>query len=456
MHADTIIIGSGQAGAPLAARLAEAGQRVVLFEKAHLGGTCVNVGCTPTKTMIASARAAHVARGAARLGVRTGRVSVDLGAVVDRKREIVEQWRDGVQRRLDRAGDRLTLIRAEARFTGPRKVIADGRDYTADRVIINAGCRPVTPAVPGLDTVAWLDNARAMELREVPKHLIVLGGGYIGCELGQMFRRFGTKVTIVDHNDHLLSREDPDLSLALEEALRGEGMDLRLGTDVKQIEGADGRITVIPKHGRRIRGTHLLVATGRRSNADSLNCEAAGIALDARGFIKTDDNYRTSAEGVYAVGDVTGGPQFTHSSWDDHRILFDQLMHGASRNRRDRLIPYAVFTDPPLARVGLSEKEAKSRGVPHEVARMPFGSIARAVETGETAGLLKVLLDPESGRILGASIVGLEAAELIHVFVVMIEAGAPAQALVDAEMIHPALSEGLQSVIMTLDRYKLK
>lgn len=457
MNCDILILGAGQAGVPLAARFAEGGRRVVLVERAHPGGTCVNVGCTPTKTMVASARAAHVARRAGRLGVRTGDVLVDLGAVVDRKNRIVTEWREGVRRRLERAGDRLTFVQGHARFVGPRTVQVNGDRWTGETVIVNVGARPAAPPVPGLDQVAWLDSTGIMELRELPGHLVVLGGGYIGCEFGQMFARFGSAVTIINRGPHLLDREDADLSEALEEALRGEGLALKLGVAVREVTGRAGQVQVHCGDGSVVEGSHLLVAVGRVPNTTDLACDAAGIGLDGRGFIQVDDRYATSAAGVYAVGDVTGGPQFTHTSWDDHRILFEILRGGENgRGRSGRLIPYCVFTDPPLARVGLSEREAQAKGIPYEVATLPFASIARALELDERAGLIKVLVDPGSERLLGAAIVGLEAGELIHIFATLMQAGGSARAIVDAQAIHPTLAEGVQSVVMRLDRFALR
>jgi pyruvate/2-oxoglutarate dehydrogenase complex dihydrolipoamide dehydrogenase (E3) component len=295
-----------------------------------------------------------------------------------------------------------------------------------------------------------------MELRDLPERLIVLGGGYVGCEFAQMFRRFGADVTVIDRGSHLLDREDEDVSLALEEVFRNEGIDLRLGRQVRRIERGNASMEVWLDDGATIDGTHLLLAVGRVPNTQDLGCDAGGIRLDERGFIVVDDHYITSAAGVYAIGDVTGGPQFTHTSWDDHRILFDLVINQrAGRSRADRLVPYAVFTDPQVARVGLSEREAKQSGVAYEVASMPFGHIARAIELDETAGMLKVLIEPKTERVLGAAIVGLEAGELIHVFVALMRAGASARALVDAEIVHPTLAEGLQSVLMRLHRFTL-
>jgi len=453
MKRDAIVIGAGQAGVPIARRLARAGRNVLLVERAELGGTCVNEGCTPTKTIIASARAAHVARTAGRLGVRTGPVSVDFAAVMARKAAVVKRWRDGVGAGLEAAG--VAVARGHARFVGERTVEVSGARETAPLVVVNTGARPAVPRLPGLDALPWLDSRRVMELQELPRHLLVLGGGYIGCEFGQAFRRFGAEVTLVDHNPHLLSREDGDVSSALEDAFRAEGIGLELGVAPESVSGGPGDVRLRLAGGRELRGTHLLVAAGRRANTDDLGCEAGGVALDARGFVKVDDRYRTSAPGVFAVGDVTGGPQFTHTSWDDHRLLLALLDGTSEAGRASRLVPYAVFTDPQVAGVGLSEKEARARGVAYEVATMPFGHVARAIELDETAGTMKVLLDPATERILGAFLVGAEAGELIHVFAALMRAGATARAIVDAEFVHPTFGEGLQSLVMRLPRYAL-
>ncbi len=456
MHFNTIVVGSGQAGVPFAVRVAERGESVLLVEQGPLGGTCVNTGCTPTKTMVASARAAHAARTAGRLGIHTGRVRVDLDAIVDRKNGIVDEWRSGVQRRLEKAGERLTLARGSGRLEDGHTLAVNGERHTADRLLLNTGCRTLVPDIPGLSDVPWLDNARIMDLRALPTHLVILGGGYIGCEFGQMFRRFGSRVTIIDHHDRLLAREDEGASATVEGVFREEGIELRLGVTARRVLARPSGVGVRLSAGRQVTGSHLLIATGRRPNTDDLGCEAAGIALDRRGFIQVDERYRTSVPDIYAVGDVAGGPQFTHSSWDDHRILYNLLYAQGTRTRSDRIIPSTVFTDPQVARVGASERELKMEGIPCETASMPFSAIARAAETGRRAGLLKVSIDPASERILGACIVGAEAGELIHVFVALMEAGAPARAIVDAEMVHPTFAEGLQSVLLRLPRYALR
>jgi pyruvate/2-oxoglutarate dehydrogenase complex dihydrolipoamide dehydrogenase (E3) component len=451
---DVIVVGSGQAGVPLATRLAAAGREVVVAERSDPGGTCVNYGCTPTKTMIASARAAHVARTAGRLGVHAGEVRVDFAAVVARKNEMVRRWREGVERRL--AGDRIRLIRAHARFVGARELEIGGERWRADTVIVNVGARPAPPRIEGTDAVPWLDSHRALDLSELPRHLAVVGGGYIGCELGQMFRRFGSEVTVIGHAPHLLEREDPDVSQALEEVFRAEGIRLELGTRVERVARAPSGVSLALAGGAEIDASHLLVATGRVPNTQDLGCDAAGIALDEHGFVVAGERYETSAPGVYAVGDAIAQPQFTHTSWDDHRLLFETLMGRKARPRSERLIPSVVFTDPHVAAVGLKEKEVKARGLAVEKATMPFAKIARAREIDEQAGLCKILLDPKTERILGVALVGAEAAELLHIFVALMQAGASARALVDAECAHPTFAEGMQSLVMTLDRYTLR
>ncbi len=455
-HVDVLIIGSGQAGAPLSWRLARAGRRVVLAERGHLGGTCVNEGCTPTKTFIASAEAAHRARRAGELGIETGPVRVDWPRVLQRKRDIVETWRGGVASNVEKAAPELTLARGHARFTGPRTVVVGEDVFEADVVIVNTGGRPRIPPIPGLEDVPYLDSTSVMEVERVPEHLVVLGGGYIGCEFAQAFARFGSRVTILQAGPHLLDREDQDVSEALEEAFREEDIELRLGARATRVEAAGDELRVtLEGDDEPVTGSHLLVATGRVPNTGELGCDAAGIELDERGYVVVDDHYRTSVEGVYAVGDCTGGPQFTHTSWDDHRILFDLLHGDERRTREDRLVPHATFTDPQVARVGLSEREARERGLEVEVATLSFGRIARAYETARPAGLVKVLLDPKSERLVGATVVGAEGAELVSVYEMLMAADAPASALVDAEMIHPSFAEGLQTAVMRLDRYRL-
>jgi pyruvate/2-oxoglutarate dehydrogenase complex dihydrolipoamide dehydrogenase (E3) component len=380
---------------------------------------------------------------------------VDFPAIVARKDAIVRSWQEGVARRIAAAAPNLRLVRGHARLAGERTVEVDGERHRAPVIVLNVGARPVEPPIPGLRDVPWLDNRRVMQLRELPAHLVVLGGGYIGCELAQAYRRFGAAVTVVEPGTHLLGHEDVEASEAIEGVFRGEGIALHLGVRAEQVSGRPGAISVRLSTGSSVEGSHLLVATGRRPNTDDLGADTAGVRLDGRGFVAVDDHYRTSAEGVYAVGDCTGGPQFTHTAWDDHRLLHEVLLGRPGRGRKDRHVPYTAYTDPQVAGVGLTEREAKERGVAHEVAKMPFANVARAIETDEKAGVLKVLVDPATERIVGASIVGAEAGELIHVFAALMQAGAPARAIVDMQAVHPSFAEGVQSVVMSLGRYAL-
>jgi pyruvate/2-oxoglutarate dehydrogenase complex dihydrolipoamide dehydrogenase (E3) component len=384
-------------------------------------------------------------------------VTVDLARVVARKDAVVRRWREGIAARLAAAGSRLRVVRSHARFVAERTIEAEGERYRAPVVILDVGARAVEPSLAGLAAVDWLDNAKILNLRQLPRRLLVAGGGYIGCEMGQMFRRFGSEVVIVHNGEHLLSREDADVAQSLEGVFREEGIELRLRTAATEVRNEDGQIAMVARNGTVLRGSHLLVAAGRRANTDGLGCEAGGVRLDARGFVAADEYYATSAPGVYAVGDAVGGPQFTHTSWDDHRRLFDILTKpdAPRRGRSERIIPYTVFTDPQLASAGYTEHQARAKGIPFEMATMPFGQIARAIEVDETAGTMKVLIDPSSERILGVSLVGAEAGELLHVFVALMQAGAKASAIVDAEFVHPTFAEGLQSLVMRLRRYAL-
>jgi len=454
--ADVVIVGTGQAGVPLATRLAAAGKRVVIMERGKPGGTCVNAGCTPTKTLVASARAAHVARTSERFGVRTAGLTIDFAAVMARKEAIVERWRAGVERRLANAGERLQLVRGQARFVGPRAVEANGERYEAPQIVINVGGRPALPPIDGLAEVGALTSSSALDLTSLPAHLLVVGGGYVACELGQIFRRLGAEVTLIERSERLLAREDPEISEALAGVFRAEGMGLELGKHVASVARRGGAIEVRLADGAILAGSHLLVATGRRPNTDDLDCDAGHVARDPQGRVIVDEQYETSQPGVFAVGDCVPGPQFTHVSWDDHRVLYDVLLGRPARQRTDRLVPYTVFTDPQVAGVGLTERAARERGLAIEVATMPFGDIARAIETDETAGVVRIVLDAKSERLLGAAIVGADAGELIHVFSTLMQAGGSARAIVDGEYAHPTFAEGLQTTLMRLPRYALR
>lgn len=453
---DAIIIGTGQGGKPLAGALAEAGWNAAIIERDRVGGTCVVRGCTPTKTMLASARVAHLVGRAADYGVRTGDVSVDLEVVRGRKRDIVDSWSAGSQRGMERH-ETLELIFGTARFSGPKTVAVElneggTRRLTADHIFINVGARNRIPPLPGLDSVDYLTSTSVMELAEVPEHLVVLGGGFIGLEFGQMFRRFGSDVTIVER-DRLAGREDEDVSEAIEEIFRGEGIGVLTGADARSVSVVAGGVELtvsVRGEERRIAGTHLLVSVGVVPNSDTLRPELAGIDVDERGNIVVNDRCETGAEGVWALGDVTGAPPFTHVSYDDYRIIRENLLEGGRASREGRLIPYVLFTDPQLGRVGLSEHEAVAAGHDVRIAKLPMSRVARAMETDETRGFMKAVVDAETDQILGAAILGIEGGEVMTVIQMAMMGGLPWTTLRDAVIAHPTLSESLNSLFMTL------
>ncbi len=453
MEFDLIVIGAGQSGGPLAAAAASAGKRVALIEREHVGGTCVNEGCTPTKTMVASARVAYLARRGADYGVETGPISVDMARIRTRKREVVASFRDGSQKSYEQQ-ENLELIWGEAKFTGEKTVsvaLSSGgeRTLTAETVAINTGQRPNIPPLDGLGGVPYLTSTSVMELDALPEHLLILGGGYIGLEFAQMFRRFGSEVTVVQRGGQLLPREDKDVADAVADILREDGVTVLLGATTQQVSAENG-VTLTLEGGKTLTGSHLLVATGRTPNTDSLSLDAAGIRTDKKGYIEVSDRLETAVPGVYALGDVKGGPAFTHISYDDFRVVKANLLDGKSETIRGRPVPYTVFIDPQLGRVGLSENEAKEQGQAFEVAKLPMTRVARAIETDETRGFMKALVDPESKKILGAAILGLEGGEIMSVLQVAMTGGLPYTALRDSPFAHPTLSESLNNLFMTL------
>ncbi len=455
---DVIVIGAGQAGGPLAQAFAKKGRNVAIIEREHVGGTCVNEGCTPTKTMIASARVAYLARRSADYGVHTGSVRVNLEEVRARKREIVEDFRSSGHKGLVEA-DHVKLLMGEASFTDKTTVevaLNEGgsRTLTAPTIILNTGARPQQPPIKGLEQVRWLDSTTVMELAEVPEHLIVLGGGYIGLEFGQMFRRFGSEVTIVQRDGQLLGREDKDVADEVATILRDDGIRILLKADATEVEEADGRLHLRVKTAEgeeTVTGSHLLVAAGRVPNTDRLNLPAAGVETDKRGFICTNDRLETSVPGIYALGDVKGGPAFTHISYDDFRIARANLVEGDEQSIEGRPVPYTVFIDPQLGRVGISEQEARERGRPFRVAKLPMSSVARAIETGETRGFMKAIVDGESDQILGCAILGLEGGEIMSVIQVAMMGKLPYTALRDGVFAHPTLAESLNNLFTQLE-----
>ncbi len=457
-NVDAIVIGSGQGGGPLASALANAGRTTVLIEREHVGGTCVNEGCTPTKTMIASGRVAHLARHGNDYGVHSGEISIDMPTVRKRKRDMVDSFRGGSESRL-KATEGLTLLMGEARFSGPNEVTvalnAGGTEtFTAPTIVINTGERPATLPVDGADNVPILNSTTIMELDEVPSHLIVIGGGYIGLEFTQLFRHLGAEVTIIHRSGQLLSREDPDVAEEMRKILEDDGIRVLLNASATAVSGESGAIRLdveVSGHTERIEGSHLLTAAGRTPNTDSLDLAATGVELNDRGYIVVDEHLRTNVEGIYAIGDVTPGPKFTHVSYDDYRILQGSLTNGVTRTTTDRLIPYTVFTNPQLGRVGLSERDAKQAGRAYRVARLPMTSVARALEVDETRGFMKALVDPDTDQILGAAVLGLEGGEIMSMLEIAMMGKVPYTALRDGIFAHPLLAESLNNLFFAFE-----
>jgi len=456
---DAIVIGSGQGGNPLAEALAAAGKRTSIIERRHVGGTCINEGCTPTKTMIASGRVAYLARRGADYGVQTGAVRIDMEKVRQRKRDIVDKFRTSGQTGLEKTAN-LDLIFGEARFTGPKAVgvrLHDGseRSLTASQIFINAGTRASRPKLDGLDRVPFLDNVSIMELDSPPEHLLILGGGYIGLEFGQLFRRFGSRVTIVQRAEQLLTREDKDVADEIAKILGEDGVEVTFNASASRVAYADGKFGLHVAAGgnaQTLTGSHLLVATGRVPNSDTLNLPAAGVRTDTKGCIEVNDRLETNVEGIYALGDIKGGPAFTHISYDDFRILKSNLLDGKSASTKGRQVPYCVFIDPQLGRVGLSETEARAQGRKIRVAKLPMTSVARALEVGETRGFMKAIVDSDSTQILGAAMLGIEGGEVMAVLETAMMGKLPYTALRDATYAHPTLAESLNNLFMAMDR----
>lgn len=460
---DALIIGSGQAGNPLAYALADAGRRVALIENHHLGGSCINYGCSPTKTLLTAAHRAHAIRTAAELGLRVPAPMVDMPAVIGRKDQLVAQHREGIRQNLTREHPGITVLHGHAAFTGPRTLVfSPGRDIeaqqlTAPLIFINTGTVAAWPDIEGIRAVGALTNETLLDLKELPEHLIILGGSYIGVEFGQMYRRFGSRVTIVENGPHLMDHEDADVQQELERLLAAEGIEFVFGARTRRVSrGADGTLTLTAdtrRGERRLRGSHLLLATGRRPNTDSLNLAAAGIETDEDGYIRVDEQLRTGARGVYALGDVKGGPQFTHISYDDYRIVRDQLLHGRRRSTARRPLPYVVFTEPQLGRVGLSEKQARAQGVAYRVGQLPVRHIGRARETNEPAGFLKVLVG-EDDRLLGAAVLSAQGGEIMSMLQIAMAGRLKYQQLRDMVLAHPTWAEALNNVFARLQAPK--
>jgi pyruvate/2-oxoglutarate dehydrogenase complex dihydrolipoamide dehydrogenase (E3) component len=452
-HYDAIVIGSGQAGTPLCTALADAGLRTALVEREHVGGTCINEGCTPTKTMVASGRVAYLARRGADYGVHTGAITIDMERVRQRKRDIVAKFRSSNQGKIEKTAN-LDLIFGEASFTGPKSVNVRTRDgsqrtLTADKFFINAGARPSVPPLDGLKNVPSLDSTSIMELATVPEHLLVLGGGYVGLEFGQLFRRLGSKVTIVQSGGQLLGREDPDVAQEVARILEQDGSDVLLNATATRAGRSGDEIHLDCEHQGRsqtIAGSHLLVATGRTPNSDTLNLAAAGIKTDSHGFIIANDRLETSIPGIYVLGDIKGGPAFTHISYDDYRIIRTNVIEKGDASIAGRLVPYTVFIDPQLGRIGITETEARTQNKKIRVAKIPMTYVARALEVDESRGFMKAVVDADSGQILGAAVLGIEGGEIMALFELAMMGKLPYTTLRDGIFAHPTLAESLNNL----------
>jgi pyruvate/2-oxoglutarate dehydrogenase complex dihydrolipoamide dehydrogenase (E3) component len=453
MDYDAIIIGTGQAGPALARRLVAAGWKVAIIERKLFGGTCVNTGCTPTKTLVASAYAAHVARRAAEYGVTIGgAVDVDMKAVKARKDAIVRSSSNGVERSLKTLKG-CTVYEGHARFIGPKEVKVGDAVLTAGNMFINVGARAAAPPIPGLDQVPHLTNSSMMDVDFLPRHLIVLGGSYVGLEFAQVYRRFGSEVTIIELAPRLVAHEDEDVSKAIADFLKDEGIDIRLNSKVVRVDKEGDNIAVSVEAGEtrsRVVGSHLLLAIGRRPNTDDLGLDKAGIVTDQRGYIEVDDQLRTNVPGVWALGDCNGRGAFTHTSWNDFEIVAANLLDNDPRRVTDRINAYALYTDPPLGRAGLTEAEVRKSGRPALIATMAMADVSRANEKGETKGFMKILIDKETKQILGASLLGLSGDEVIHCILDVMYAKAPYTVLHRAMHIHPTISEFIPTMLEDL------
>jgi pyruvate/2-oxoglutarate dehydrogenase complex dihydrolipoamide dehydrogenase (E3) component len=447
---DAIIIGTGQAGPPLADRMNREGWKIAVIERKLFGGTCVNVGCIPTKALVASAHAAHVARRAADFGVEVkGSISVDMPRVRARMKEISGKSNRGVEKWLEKM-ENVVLYRGHARFTGPTTITVGDEVLESNRIFVNVGGRASIPTTPGLDRVDYLTNSSMLEVDFLPEHLIIVGGSYIGLEFGQMYRRFGSEVTIIQRGPRLIPREDEDVSQAVREILEKEGVHVRTDSECTHFERRGSRIAAGVSSGAEVLGTHLLIATGRRPNTDDLGLDAAGVKTDPHGFVEVDDQLQTNVPGIWAMGDCNGRGAFTHTSYSDYEIVEANLFDGDPRRVSDRIPCYGLFIDPPLGRAGMTEKEAKASGRRVLVGKREMTRVGRAVEKSETQGFMKVLVDADSDEILGAAIIGLSGDEVIHLFIDVMYAKAPYTVISRAMHIHPTVAELVPTMLQDL------
>jgi pyruvate/2-oxoglutarate dehydrogenase complex dihydrolipoamide dehydrogenase (E3) component len=450
---DAIIIGTGQSGPPMAKDLARAGKKTAIIERKRFGGTCVNVGCIPTKTLVASARAAHVARRAGDFGVVIDSpIRIDMKRVKARKDAVVRVSNEGVESSLKETPN-ITVYEGHARFDGPHTVRVNDERLEADMILINTGGRAVVPDMPGLTEVNYLTNSSMMEVDYLPEHLIIVGGSYIGLEFAQMYRRFGSRVTVVEKDERLISRDDEDISSAVKEIMEAEGIDVRLNAECLHVRKHGDGVAIhveCDSGSPEIVGSHLLLAVGRRPNTDDLGLEQAGIATDKRGFIVVDDQLRTNVPNIWATGDVNGRGAFTHTSYNDYEIVAANLLGNDRRRLSERITAYALYVDPPLGRAGMTEREVRTSGRKALVAKMSMEDVGRAYERSETQGFMKILVDAETKKILGAALLGIEGDEVIHSILDVMYAGAPYTTIQRAMHIHPTVSEMIPSLLSDL------
>ncbi len=455
---DAIVIGSGQAGTPLSKFLAMEGLRTLLIEKRWVGGTCVNDGCSPTKAMVASARTAWLAHQSESMGVNTGSVSVDIKTIIDRQQKIVHQMRSGSETGLKET-DHLKLLYGEARFTAAKVLSVSTPEgetiqVSAEKIFINTGLKPVIPDIPGLDQVPYLTNTSLLTYRELPGKLLILGAGYIGLEFAQMYRRFGSQVVVLERKSRILEREDSDIAKELTSILLEEGIEIKCNSSLKSVrtEGEAYKATIVQNgEDTEIEFTHLLIATGRKPELHALQLNATGVEVDDQGYVQVNDYLETNVQGIFALGDIKGGPAFTHVSYDDYRIVTDALFKDKYRSYKNRILPYCMFTDPQLGRVGITEQEAKRRKLNYRQTTLPNSYVARSIETGDTRGMMKAIVDADTDLILGASILGTEGGEVVSVIQMAMLGGLTWRQLSTAMLAHPTFSESLNNLFSKLE-----
>ena len=458
-HFDALIIGSGQGGTPLAKKLAKNGWKTALVEKNKVGGTCVNVGCTPTKTMIASAKTAYTVKGSAKYGILTDGFRVDMNVIHSRTDKVVESFRNGSQNGLEKT-ENLELIFGLASFTGERRmkvVLSKGgeEEITADKIFIDTGCHPSIPDIEGLNQTGYYTSTSLLKLQQIPGHLLIIGGGYVGLEFGQMYRRFGSRVTILEKNDRLLIKEDEDIAAEVLKFLQEEEIDVLTNAEVIKVEKENGSIVAYIKRNteeRTVQCSHILVSAGRTPNTKDLNLELTGVNVNQRGQIIVNAKLETTAKDIYAIGDVKGGPEFTHIAYNDYIILYNNLLNGKNQSTENRMVPYTMFTDPQLGRIGITEQEARKKGLKIKVAKLPMTNVARAIETGDTRGIMKAVVDADSGEILGAAVVGTEGGEIMSVLQMAMLGGITSEVISDMIFAHPLYAESLNNLFMTLSK----